>query len=66
MKEFQKNLCQLLKENNLSQSELARRIGVSSHTINKYCLGINEPKFETLRLICHILKCTYEEILGKL
>ena len=66
MEQFAKNLREMLKESELSQSDLARKIKVSSHTINKYCLGKNEPSFKTLRLLCRTLNCTYEELIGPL
>jgi transcriptional regulator with XRE-family HTH domain len=48
----------------LSDSEIARRIGISQSRYSNYTRGIREPHFDTLARICRVLHTTPNELLG--
>ena len=48
----------------MSQSELARRLGLSSSIINNYCAGKKEPTLDNFMRICLILEETADYMLG--
>lgn len=54
-----------LKENNISQLELAKRIGMSQSIVNNYCTGKREPSLDALILICDALDESADFLLGR-
>ncbi len=60
-----KNLANLRKELNMSQAELAEKLGVSQQTISKYERGTREPDNETLAKLAEIFDCSIDYLLGK-
>jgi len=61
---FAERLKKTLKTNQMSQSELARRIKMSQDSVNGYCTGKAEPPLDTLRLICKELDETADYLIG--
>lgn len=59
------NLIKLRKENNMSQSELANKLGVSQQTVSKYEKGTREPDIATLLKLADILNTTTDYLLGR-
>ena len=64
MKNFGNRLKQALKQNNMSQSELAKKIGMSQSVVNNYCTGKREPTLDVLVLICEALDESADYLLG--
>ncbi|MBQ3571256.1 MAG: helix-turn-helix transcriptional regulator [Clostridia bacterium] len=64
MNKFSERLKQVLQENNMSQSELAKRIKMSQGVVNNYCTGKREPTLDVLILICKELKESADFLLG--
>lgn len=64
MSKFKERLKLSLKQNGMSQNELARRIGMSQSVVNNYCTGKREPSLETFVLICKTLEETADYMLG--
>ena len=62
---FKDNLALELKKNKMTQTELARKAGLSITAINKYLSGINIPSKKNLINIAQILNTTPHELLGK-
>lgn len=58
-----KKIAELRKERNLSQSELAEKIGVSQQTISKYEKGIREPDISTLLSLSKIFNVSIDFLL---
>lgn len=58
MPAFADKLRTLIAEN-LSQSELARRSGVSQKSISDYCSGRSVPSWKHVQLIARALKVKY-------
>ena len=51
---FAKNLVELRKINNLSQEDLAEKIGVSRQTLSKYETGESLPDIEKCGMIANV------------
>ena len=58
-------MANLRKELNMSQAELAEKLGVSQQTISKYERGTREPDNETLAKLAEIFDCSIDYLLGK-
>ena len=55
MNKFSERLKQTLKQNGISQVELAKRINMSQGIVNNYCTGKREPSLDALIAICKAL-----------
>ena len=55
----------LMAHNDITQSELARRMGVTRTCIHAWYWGINEPSVEKLRQLRRIFGCSWEELMGE-
>ena len=62
MKTFGQNLKELLERSNMTEKELARRIGVSPATVNRYIHGQVMPSVKALVNIYYNLNCRYDEV----
>jgi transcriptional regulator with XRE-family HTH domain len=60
---FGQRLQALLAEADLTQSELARRIGADPSTVNRYIKGTQEPTIANLRAIRLVLHCSWSRLL---
>ncbi len=59
------NTIRYLREaHNMSQSELARRLGVTAQAVNKWEAGVNVPKLKNLRAMVVIFGCTMDDLCG--
>ncbi len=65
MPNFNSVLRQLRKENDLTQSELAKKLGLAASTIGMYERGEREPDFETLERIAGFFCVNMNFLLGK-
>jgi AbrB family looped-hinge helix DNA binding protein len=61
---FADNLIELRKLNNLSQEDLAEKIGVSRQTLSKYETGESLPDIEKCRLIADIFKVSVDGLIS--
>ena len=59
-----KRLSLLRKKYDMSQSELAEKLGVTQQTISKYENGSREPDTETLKLLSSIFDVSIDYLLG--
>lgn len=64
MNKFSERLRQVLKDKQLSQSALAKKIGMSQGVVNNYCTGKREPTLDVLILICNELNESADYLLG--
>lgn len=60
---FKENLKNLLKERNITQAELSRKLNVDRSSITNYIKGNREPNLEQLEKIKNILACSYDDLL---
>lgn len=65
MTSFKEMLKYLRTRENLSQSELADKLGVAKSTISMYEVGKREPDFETLEAIADLFNVDMNFLLGK-
>ncbi|ABW19393.1 helix-turn-helix domain-containing protein [Alkaliphilus oremlandii] len=62
---FKERLKELRKENNMTQQELADKLGLVRTAIANYETGRTVPDAETLNLIANILSTTTDYLLGR-
>lgn len=65
MADFSSILRLLRNQTELSQQELANRIGISKSALNMYERGDRQPNFETLELIADYFNISLDFLLGK-
>lgn len=63
LEQIQKKLRDLIQHSGMTQSELARRLGVSSGTISHYVIGDKMPALDTLANLCAIIDADANDIL---
>lgn len=64
MNKFAERLKLVLKTNNMTQIELARKIKMSQGIVNSYCTGKREPTLDVLILISKELNESTDYLLG--
>src|SRR5699024_8782326 len=62
---FSKNLVKLRKQANLTQYELAERLGFSRGQVANYEQGKREPDYEILGIIADSFDVSIDELLGR-
>ena len=62
--EIQKKLREAIKYSNVSQKELAEKLGINPSTVSKYMRLDKYPSLDTFANICHVLDLSADEILG--
>lgn len=65
MLNFKEKLIELRKEKNMTQDDLAKKMGVSRSAICNYEKGIREPSFETLEAFADIFNVSIAELLNE-
>ena len=63
LQNIQEALAEALKQRNMTQEELAKRIGVNQSMISHYITGRSMPALDTLSRICTELDLDANEIL---
>ena len=64
IEEIQKRLREAVQYSNLSQKEIAERLGVNPSTVSKYMRMDKYPSLDTFTKLCEILDVSADEILG--
>ena len=64
MNKFAERLRLVLKVNNITQVELAKRINMSQGVVNNYCTGKREPTLDGLVAISRALNESVDYLLG--
>ncbi len=64
LKDIQKRLREEIKNSNLTQKQIAERLGVNPSTISKYVRLNKFPSIDTFANLCEILDVSADEILG--
>lgn len=64
IKDIQKRLREEIKRSNLSQKEIAEKLGVNPSTVSKYVRLDKCPAIDTFANLCEILDVSADEILG--
>ena len=64
IEDIQKRLREAIQYGNISQKELADRLGVNPSTVSKYMRLDKYPSLDTFANICEILDVSSDDILG--
>lgn len=59
-----KFICELRKEKNMTQEELAEKVGVTCKSVSRLENGVTMPDISILMLLAEILNCTVQELLN--
>ncbi len=62
--EIQKRLREAIQYSNISQKELAEKLGINPSTVSKYMRLDKYPSLDTFANICQILDISADDILG--
>lgn len=62
---FSKNLNWMLREKNMRQVDLAKRVGASNAAVNAWVKGITIPRTPMIRKIMDVLGCELEDLMVK-
>ena len=64
IQEIQQRLREAIQYSNVSQKELAEKLGVNPSTVSKYMRLDKYPSLDTFANICEILDLSADDILG--
>ena len=64
MEEIQKRLREAIQYSNVTQKELAEKLGINPSTVSKYMRLDKFPSIDTFANICEILDVSADDILG--
>ena len=64
IQQIQQNIAEAIKQSGLTQTELAKRLGVSQQTISHYVKGDKLPALDTFANLCVTLDVDPSEILS--
>jgi len=64
IEEIQKRLRDAIKYGDITQKELAEKLGINPSTVSKYMKQDKYPSLDTFANICEILDISADEILG--
>ena len=64
IEDIQRRLREEIKSSNISQEELAQKLGINPSTVSKYLRLDKYPSLETFANICEILDISADEVLG--
>ena len=59
-----KNILESMKVKGITQTELAKLLGVKQNTVSQWINGVNEPNCQTIVKLCYVLEITPTEIFG--
>ena len=62
--DFGANLCELRKQRNMSQGQVAKLLHISHGMVSRYEANTSEPPFETLRTIASIFNVSMDDLCG--
>ena len=63
-KEIGKYIAKKRKEKNLTQSQLAERLGVASKTVSKWETGVSMPDYSIIEYLCRELETTPSQLIA--
>ena len=64
IEDIQKRLREAIQYGNISQKELAEKLGINPSTVSKYMRLDKYPSLDTFANICDVLDISADEILG--
>ncbi len=64
LQEIRDNLIEAIKTSGMTQTEIAKKLGVRQQSVGKYLQGIAMPSLDTFANLCAILDLDANEILN--
>ena len=64
LKDIQKRLRDEIKSSNLTQKQIAEKLGINPSTVSKYVRLDKYPSLDTFANLCEILDVSADDILG--
>ncbi|MCH5142304.1 MAG: helix-turn-helix transcriptional regulator [Clostridiales bacterium] len=64
IKDIQSRLREAIETSNMTQTEIAKRLGISQSTVSKYMRLNKYPAIDTFANLCKILDVSADDILG--
>ena len=64
IEDIQKRLREAIKSSNMTQKEIAEKVGINPSTLSKYLCQNKFPSIETFANLCEVLQESSDEILG--
>lgn len=64
LQEIQKNIAEAIRTSGMTQSALAKKLGVSQQTVSHYVKGDKLPALDTLANLCRIPDADANDVLG--
>lgn len=64
LKVFSKNLNCMMKEDNITQKDLANELGISQPIVSRYTSGQSLPSFITLIKMSEVFCCSLDDFLN--
>ena len=64
IQEIQKRMREAIQYSNISQKELAEKLGVNPSTVSKYMRLDKYPSLDTFANLCEVLDISADDILG--
>ena len=65
MEVFAENLLDVLAKKKLSQNQLAKKIGVSAMSVNKWARGLAMPRNDKIDQLCQVLNIQRSDLLAE-
>lgn len=62
-KVFSKRLNYYLNEYNMTQVELAKRLGVGTTSVSNWCRGLKSPRMDKVDAMCKIFNCRRSDLM---
>lgn len=60
---FANNLRRYLSQNNMTQVELATKLGVGTTSVYNWCSGIKTPRMDKVDKMCEIFSCNRSDLI---
>lgn len=60
---FSKRLRYFLDKHNMTQNELAKRLGVGTTSVYNWCNGIKSPRMDKVDKMCEIFNCRRSDLM---
>lgn len=60
---FAKNLSRIISEKNITQTDIAKALGIAKSTVSEWCSGKNVPRTKALNKLCAYLRVDLSDLL---
>lgn len=60
---FSNNLRHYIDRDNMTQADLAKKLGVSSQSVTNWCKGVKTPRMDKVDAMCKIFNCKRSDLM---